>query len=75
MEIVWSSPNKLIDSEVSVFSIGYLEEGDYVRVFYRGSCGHATLRHEFEVVVNRGKAGFCGKGVNLGLDVGEQPAV
>jgi hypothetical protein len=65
MEIVWSNPNKLIDSEASVFNIGYLDDGDYVYVFYLGSCGLKTLRREFEVVVNRSKAGFCGKGVNL----------
>lgn len=65
MEIVWSNPNKLIDWEVYVFCIGYFEEGDHVQVYYLSSCGLATLRREFEVVVNRSKASFCGRRVNL----------
>jgi hypothetical protein len=65
MDIVWRNPSTPIDIEVSLFSIGYVEEGTHVHVFYLSSCGPPTLRRHFEVVVNRSKAGFCGKGVNL----------
>lgn len=65
MEIAWSNPNKLIDLDISLFRIGYLEEGEHVYVFYLSSYGSATLRRHFEILVNRTKAGFCGKGVNL----------
>jgi len=59
MEIVSSNPNKPINWEVYVFNIGYLVEGDRVHVYYLSSWRH------FEIVVNRSRAGFCSKGVNL----------
>ncbi len=65
MEVVWKNPDELVNFGVSVFSIGYVEEGDRVYVYYLRSCGPETLRLQFEVVVNRSKAGFSGKGFNL----------
>jgi len=65
MEIVWRNPKIVAGPEVSVFSMGHVEEPHRMRVYYLGSFGPGKLRQQYELVVNRNWAGFHGAGLNL----------
>lgn len=72
MEIVWRNPNNIERSEVSVFSIGLLQELSHVCLFYLSSTGHGTFRTQYEVLVNPDIAGNRGKrwGISCGASSG-----